>query len=68
VELCIAFKVSPAYPIALMIKEYHQIYFKEGDGEYMGGAAAEVEEESNLVMIDESAESQDIVISNRAIN
>jgi hypothetical protein len=34
VELCLAFKVSPAYPIALMIKEYHQIYFKEGEGEY----------------------------------
>ena len=34
VEVCIAFKVSPAYPIALMIKEYNQIYFKEGDGDY----------------------------------
>lgn len=34
VEVSIAFKVSPAYPIALMIKEYNQIYFKEGEGEY----------------------------------
>jgi hypothetical protein len=34
VEVCLVFKVSPAYPIALMIKEYHQIYFKEGEGDY----------------------------------
>lgn len=51
-----------------MIKEYHQIYYKEGETDYQGGIAVEAEEESKLVMIDESGESTVNLIDRRAVN
>ena len=34
VDLCLAFKISPAYPVAVMLKDYHKIFFKEGETVY----------------------------------
>ena len=68
-ELCLVFKESPAYPVSLMIKDYHSIYFKEGEGDYQPGIATEAEEESKLAMIDESGEPLDNEsINNRAVS
>ena len=36
VDLCLAFKISPAYPVAMILKDYHRIYFKEGETDYQG--------------------------------
>ena len=52
-----------------MIKDYHSIYFKEGEGDYQPGIATEAEEESKLAMIDESGEPLDNEsANNRAVS
>ena len=55
IDICLAFKESPAYPIALMLKEYHSIYFKEGDGDYQKNIGDN--EEESKAGIDEEGES-----------